>query len=420
MPQLRELIKRNLPTGLRNAVVGVRDLFAAPAVEDIVLHEYALTPDADHHPRLSLVIPSVDPASAFGGVMTGIDIFLDLCFRTGAQPRVITDDFERRLDRSIIDRRAAAIGLDPASIEILGRTTEVPTIPVRSRDIFFAYNWWTALNVRSLLDQQAAQFGGPPRPFLYVIQDYEPLFYSFSSTHMLARLAYEPGRPCWGVFNSSQLHTFFEAQGHRVQRSYVFEPKIPRGLRPALDAGPVAKVKRILVYGRPQIPRNCFPAVEKGLRLWAERYPQFADWDVVSAGLTHKPVPIAPGRALRSLGKLPLEDYAKLLRTTSVGLSLMASPHPSYPPLEMAHFGALTITNQYANKDLGPTHDNFISIPDIDAATIAAALAQACERFESEPDVGWKGQSRMPAYLDPADWPFLSQLAADLKAVWDR
>ena len=418
MPQLREFIKRNLPTSLRKTVVGIRDLFAAPALEDIVLHDYILAADDDARPRLSLVIPSVAPAGAFGGVTTAVDIFLEICIRTGAQARIITDEFERQQDRSFVERRASALGMDPASVEILRRTVEAPVIPVRPRDIFIAYNWYIALNIRSLIDQQAAHFGGPPRPFLYVIQDYEPLFYRFSSTHMLARLAYDPGRPCWGVFNSSQLHTFFDAQGHRLDRTYVFEPKIPRGLRPALEAGPVAKVKRVLVYGRPQIPRNCFPAVEKGLKLWAEQYPQFADWEVVSAGLTHKPAPIAPGRALRSLGKLALDDYANLLRTTSVGLSLMASPHPSYPPLEMVHFGALTITNQYANKDLGSAHDNFISIRDIDGPTIAAALAQACARFEEDPDAGWRGQSRMPAYLDPADWPFLAELAADLNGVW--
>lgn len=420
MPQLRELIKRNLPTGVRNAVVEVRNMFSAGALEDIVLHDYKVVADADTRPRLSLIIPSVDPAGAFGGVTTGVDIYLTLCQRTGAQPRIITDDFERKLDRDMIDRRASALRLDPTTIEICPRIEEVPTISVRKNEVFFTYNWWTTLNARAIMQRQAELFGRSARPFIYIIQDYEPLFYSFSSTHMLARLALDPGQPCWGVFNSSQLHTFFEAQGHQLERAYVFEPKISRGLRPALDAGPVDKAKRILVYGRPQIPRNCFPAVEKGLRLWAERYPQFADWEVVSAGLPHKPVPIGGGRALNALGKLPLEDYANLLRTTSVGLSLMASPHPSYPPLEMAHFGALTITNQYANKDLGPLHDNIISIPDIDASTIAAALAQACERFEAAPQAGWQGQSRMPTYLDPAEWPFLSELADDLKAVWDR
>lgn len=418
MPQLREFLKRNLPKSVRNAVVDIRELFAAPALEDMVLHDYVLMPDHSPVPRLSLIIPSVDPAGVFGGASTALDIFFETCIRTGAQPRVILDEFDRRPDPSALHRRAAASGVDPASIELLRRTSETPVIPVRSRELFIAYNWYIALNQRSLINQQAAHFGGVARPSLYLIQDYEPLFYKFSSTHMLARLALDAGRPSWGLFNSSQLHAYCEAQGHKLDRSYVFDPKIPDGLRPTLQEGPVPKAKRILVYGRPQVPRNCFPAVEKGLRLWAQKYPQFGDWEVVSAGLQHKPLAIGPGRALRSLGKLPLADYANMLRTTSVGLSLMSSPHPSYPPLEMAHFGLLTVTNRYANKDLGPLHDNFISIPDVDGATIAWALADACGRFEADPDVGWKGNSRMPSYLDTAEWPFLAELACDIAEVW--
>jgi hypothetical protein len=158
--------------------------------------------------------------------------------------------------------------------------------------------------------------------------------------------------------------------------------------------------------------------VEKGLRLWAERYPEFADWDVVSAGLAHDPIRIGANRALRSLGKLSLDGYADLLRTTAVGLSLMSSPHPSYPPLEMAHFGLLTITNRYANKDLGPSHDNIISIPDIDAPTIAAALAQACERFAADPEAGWRARSHIPSYLHTAEWSFLGELSDGLRQLW--
>lgn len=37
---------------------------------------------------------------------------------------------------------------------------------------------------------------------------------------------------------------------------------------------------------------------------------------------------------------------------TYAGISLMSSPHPSYPPLEMSVFGIKVITNNYSNKDL--------------------------------------------------------------------
>ena len=76
MPPVREILKRSMPTFVRDALIGVRDKFSAPPLEDIVIHDYAFTPDAETRPRLSLVIPSVSPKSAFGGVTTGIDKIL--------------------------------------------------------------------------------------------------------------------------------------------------------------------------------------------------------------------------------------------------------------------------------------------------------------------------------------------------------
>jgi hypothetical protein len=417
MPKLRELLKRSLPEGLRDRVAKLRDSLAAPALETIVLHGYSMAIDDSPRPRLSLVIPSIAPKAAFGGVLTGLDIFLEIGKRTGVDLRIISDNFER-VDRSLVEARAKSIGLDGDTIEILGRDQETPRIAMRVHETLLSYNWWTTLNIRSLLDQQAAAFGGEAQPYIYLMQDYEPHFYPFSSTHMLARLAFEPTRPCWGLFNSHQLHEFYLAQGHSVTKSFVFEPQISNSLRPALAAGPPAKVKRILVYGRPSIPRNCFPAVEAGLKLWAARRPEFADWEVVSAGMAHEPTPFAPGRALRSMGKLSLEAYAELLRTTAVGLSLMASPHPSYPPLEMAHFGIRTVTNGYANKNLASAHDNIISMADIDAPTVAAALAEACSAFERDPAAGWWAKSHVTSFLDPAPWPFLDEVADELRKLW--
>ncbi len=419
MSKVREYIKRSMPTGLRNLVVKVREQLASPPLETIVLHGYKMLADENPRPRLTLVIPSVAAHAAFGGVTTGLEIFLEIGRRAGCDLRIVTDDFERVHDRDMVDRRARAAGLDPSAIEVVVREAQAPQLPVRSREVFVSYNWWITLNIRDLLDAQARHFGGAIRPFLYLIQEYEPGFYPFSSTHMLARMAFEPTRPCWGMFNSHQLHTFFQAQGHRVARSFVFEPKISNSLRPALAAGPSEKARRILVYGRPSIPRNCFPAITSGLKLWAARYPELAGWEVVSAGMPHDPVGFAPGRAIRSLGKLSLEDYAELLRSTAVGISLMSSPHPSYPPLEMAHFGIATITNRYANKDLGPTHDNILSIPDIDGSTVAAALADACLRFEAAPDSGWRAKSHFPAFLDPTPWTFLDEVAAQLGKEWE-
>jgi hypothetical protein len=415
----RERVKRALPKSVLRALQNLRGQLAPPPLEDIVLHGYETEPDSSTRPRLTLVIPSIAPEKAFGGVVTGIDIFLELGRRSGAELRIILDDFGPVPHGHCIPDRARRLDMAGASIQILPRLTEVPRIAVRASDVFFTYNWWTSLNVQELVAQQSRHFGGPIRPFIYLIQEYEPSFYPFSSTHMMARKALSPTSACWGIFNSGELYGYFCGQGHRMDRSFVFEPQLNSSLRTFLEKAPKKKQPRLLVYGRPTVIRNCYPAVEKGLRLWAARYPEFAHWQVVSAGMAHAPLIIGPDRVMKSAGKLSLEEYGELLLTSAAGLSLMSSPHPSYPPLEMAHFGLWTVTNDYANKDMSRSHTNIIAIKDIAPESIADALAQACHRFETNPDSGWRGQSLRPSFMGNGPFEFLDELSSELRRSWE-
>ena len=200
----------------------------------------------------------------------------------------------------------------------------------------------------------------------------------------------------------------------------MFEPQLNSSLKKILERAPQKKERRILVYGRPAVARNCYPAIEKGVRAWASRYPEYANWKVLSAGLSHPPFELIPGRVMRSVGKLSMEQYGELLLTSAAGLSLMSSPHPSYPPLEMAHYGLWTVTNDYTNKDLTQSHENIISISNIAPEAVADALAQACRNFESDPQSGWRGKTLRPTFLDDKPFEFLDQISADLKArAWN-
>src|SRR6185312_4480208 len=174
MSQLREVLKRSMPKGLRQQIIAVREKLAAPPLEDIVLHDYELEPDDNAAPRLSLIIPTIAPDKAFGGVVTGIDVFFGIGRRARAELRVIVDDFGAADDPSVVLKRAKAAGVDPEAVEIVPRTRQTPRIAVRANDAFFSFNWWTTLNLRPLLRRQAEHFGGPVRPYLYAIQEYEP------------------------------------------------------------------------------------------------------------------------------------------------------------------------------------------------------------------------------------------------------
>lgn len=231
---------------------------------------------------------------------------------------------------------------------------------------------------------------------------------------MLARAAYDDSAPLWGIINSGNLARYMHAVGHSFERSFVFEPVIAEALRPYLDrVAASARQPRLLVYGRPNVERNCFPALIRGLRRWVHDYPEFADWELISAGVPHDPVDLGSGRKLTSVGKLSLDAYAEMLLSCSAGVSLMASPHPSYPPLEMAHFGLQTVTNGYFCKDLAAFHPNILSVNTIAEGPLAAALAEACRKASAPP-----ADYADPEYLRSEPYPFLGDLAEGLAATF--
>ncbi|GFE52494.1 hypothetical protein So717_42470 [Roseobacter cerasinus] len=420
MSRLRDMARRAAPPGLRSAVRRAKKSFMGPSLFEVELGDYRFAADPSEVPRLTLVLPGILRRNAFGGVNTGLDLFCRLAQalrQTGPLDlRLILTNPEDVEADNAFTRAAKPTGLDISDVDIRPRCFKGSEVAVRKNEVFMAFNWTCAGNLRGLLRAQAEHFDVAPRPMLYPIQEYEPNFYTFSSDHLLAREVYDSDWPIFALVNSSQLARWLEVQGHSFARTDVFEPQLSAALRPFLkDASSTTRKKQILVYGRPAEDRNCFPILRKALQIWAEAHPEQAGWSVLSAGTPHRPVPLAGGRQLQSVGKLSLEDYARMLCETAVGISLMASPHPSYPPFEMAHFGLRTLTNRFAHKDLGTAHDNIVSLADSRPDALAQALAEACRAFEADPSGGVKARSHMPDYLGETAYPFLDDLAQALQ-----
>lgn len=416
---VRSFLKRKMPSSVKGLIQRARLAAEPPPIDDIVLSRYRLMPDGSPTMRLNLVIPNLSAQAAFGGVMTGLDVVMRLLaeLRLGGpcDVRVIFTEPDRDTDHGLLIKAAQPHGVDISSAEFLSISGSEHGVGVRRDDLFVTYNWWTTLNTQYLIDQQGTHFGTAVRPITYLIQEYEPQIFPFSSAHMLAREAYDVPPRLWGIFNSSNLANYFARQGHSADKSFVFEPVINESLRPYLDdVGKAERAHRILVYGRPNVRRNCFPALVRGLREWASNYPQFANWEVISAGMPHKPVALGDGRSLESVGKLSLDDYAETLLTSSVGVSLMASPHPSYPPLEMAHMGLRTVTNGYLCKDPQALHPNIVPTPSLRAGALAQAIATACELSAGRRDL-----SRDPQFMRDEAYPFIPELAQCLRASLD-
>jgi len=336
--------------------------------------------------RLNLLVPALATESLFGGISTAITLFEALAQQTGMPDlRIILTDqqrFEHVQNPSFDDWKIRTLDEEdcPGRCVVAAGDRQARTLPVRPGDRFMATAWWTAVSARAIQNWQVANYKMlQPAKYLYLIQDYEPGFYPWSSRYALAEASYHDTDRFVAIFNTNLLKNFFLQQGYEFSQVHAFEPvlhPILRQQRELLQSVP--KQPRLLVYGRPGVARNAFELTIMGLRAWVAQGGG-AGWSFVSAGEQHPVVELGNGCQLLPLGKLSLEQYASELSHAAVGLSLMISPHPSYPPLEMVAFGLQVVSNRYGPKELGKLYPGILSADPLTPTTIAERLAEAAQ-----------------------------------------
>lgn len=336
--------------------------------------------------RVNLLSPSVDKQHVFGGIATAIKFFEQMCENMDCERRIILMDAPFKKSSSVVDPRYLMV---PCDLDSAVPDQLVPfadrrgrTIPVSQNDVFIATGWWTAYTVAEIMRWQKKIYGGSFHPLVYLIQDYEPGFYPWSSRYMLADSTYRMEIPVYAVFNSGLLKQHFDENQYAFEKEWCFEPVLNEKLAEFLPKDEtIEKKRKLLIYGRPNTERNAFALIVMALRKWAEIYEKAGQWEIVAAGEQFESVAISETITLKSAGKLSMEGYAKELLESYVGISLMVSPHPSYPPLEMSTFGIKTITNQYAHKNLEFFNENIVSLSSCSPLTIAEKLVEICEGY---------------------------------------
>lgn len=337
--------------------------------------------------RLNLLVPSINAEHYFGGIHTAVSFYREMLSAFPESRIILTDSAPNpaaieRFDDHVLtsadeDTQRPSRQLVPFG-DRYGRT-----IPVRPGDCWLATAWWTAYGAQRMAKWQAQQYGRPGR-LAYLIQDFEPGFYPWSSQSAIALGTYRPETDI-GIFNTGLLADYFRANGLDFRQRYVFEPTINEGLRQAqlraAQSNGQPRAKRIVVYGRPSTPRNAFALLCEGLREWGWTDPHSSQWEVVAPGELAEDVDLGPFK-LKALGKLAIDEYAELLSTSAIGVSLMVSPHPSYPPLEMASFGMGVVTNRFANKDLTAFAPNVRSMETFSPEALAHCIAIERARWE--------------------------------------
>lgn len=341
---------------------------------------------SSERPRLNLLIPTLNPKHIFGGITTALRLFAELGDACGR-------DFDRRIIcvNSPVDLRSMGVVSDYTlqqfndPYEGSGATVvdlsdhNGGELSIRPNDVFVGTAWWTA-SLGYSLQRRQGDYHANSRPLIYLIQDFEPGFYPWSDRYGRSLASYSSLSNTIALINSEELAEFM-LRRYKFRDAYVVRYKLNSKIKKALASQPKERI--ILFYGRPSVDRNCFQTICGALYRWQQSMPVLSQrWRVVSAGEEYQASSAIGVQNLEVKGKLELSEYADLLSRAAVGISLMLSPHPSYPPLEMASAGLRTITNSYEAKNLSWRSENIVSIDVVTPEELASALSMAVQVAE--------------------------------------
>lgn len=344
---------------------------------------------AKHPRRVNLLLATIDFRYVFGGYIGMFNLALFLR-RLGHRVRIVlTESVDYRPDewRRQIQKFP---GLETLfeEVEVAPRFDRTDPLPVSPDDAFVATSCWSAH-----VAHHAVRDLGHER-FVFMVQEYEPIFTSYNSINAIFRQAYD--FPQYALFSTAILQDYFRAEKIGVyadgdaagdELSTVFHNAICK-FTPKL-ADMIHAEKRLLFYARPEdhAARNLFELGVMGLvELLRRDDVDLTGWTFHGIGSIDRRyvLELAPGVDLKLLPRTSLDEYIQLLPTFDVGLSLMMSPHPSLVPLEMAAAGLRTVTNTFANKTaerLAAVSPNLIAVaPTVDG--IADGLAEAIRRAD--------------------------------------
>jgi hypothetical protein len=178
--------------------------------------------------------------------------------------------------------------------------------------------------------------------------------------------------------NSKLLFDYFSAQGLEpiTRNGTWFEPAFPETHYYLEDRDPREKLNFIF-YARPYNIRNLYyrgiEAIDASI---AAGILDPDRWDFIFVGKDLQELTLAGGVRPKILQNLDWSRYTCLMRTADLGLSLMYTPHPSYPPLDLAASGAVAVTNKFDRKRSLEQYSRNILCTDLDIKSLLGGLAE--------------------------------------------
>jgi hypothetical protein len=243
-------------------------------------------------------------------------------------------------------------------------------IDVSSEDVFLTTSWWTTCStLRST----------PSEKIVYLLQEDERMFYPAGDERL--RCQETMSNPEIHILVNSRLlyeHLVLDGFANLERRGLWFEPSVVDSVAirpPALER---SEKKNFFFYARPGNVRNLFclglEVIENAL---VEGVIDADEWRVFFVGKDLTKIRLNGNVEPTLIQNVKWSEYRKLINSMDLGLTLMYTPHPSYPPLDLAASGAVVVTNTYGIKrSLESYSANIICAPPT-VADLTEALTRA-------------------------------------------
>jgi len=219
--------------------------------------------------------------------------------------------------------------IDPKSEIILGTNT------ISSCDILCATSWKTAYPVYANRYKAAELF--------YFVQDIESLFFPMGNDYLRADNTYRMGMHhiTYGPWCAKFLKERYQAKADYIP--FSFDKKMYYA-RTSEKNNP----KKVIFFGRPEMPRRCFWIGLEALWLFSQKNPDVKIIIFGSEQIGHHNIPFP----YENRGVLTKEELAQLYSRADVGISF-STTNPSLVPFEMMACGCPVVDLDY--------NDNYIN-----------------------------------------------------------
>lgn len=321
--------------------------------------EKTLTPfsckSEDIPSKINFFLPTIDPEILFGGYIAVFN-FVKRLIENGYPVRIILCG-PLSTPLTLIKREVKNIDYVSYCLqnsEIVPYEKASKLLVIGKNDINVGYSWTTMRQA-----YHASIATNIPIP-VFFIQEYEPIFHSFDSFRFFCDETYT--LPHFPIFNSPHLVQFFKenrlgvfSNGTGKKDYSFFKHAIADIKSPTIENLKNRQQKKLLFYARPEghAGRNVYEvgvcALKKSIKLGV-----FGDnWEfygIGSLGLKKEIDLSENGSKLKLLPRVSYAEYKDMLCNFDLGVSLMYSPHPSVPPIEMSKAGMITVTSGFENR----------------------------------------------------------------------